>query len=201
MKFVLLPIAFICIAFAIQASHAQSATQTVNVLRMSIAPDPATSSDHPATQFTITFTNTSRATLSFSPGTTIFCATRPSKTSWVKLNLTDLRGKLHHRMDYLGDGPPYIGACAGRVELFIVTLRPHQSIALPLDLSKYVDLTDAKQFEMTRFPAGPYSLEAEFTNVWESPLQDKKTTWLGTVKSNTIQIQFASEFAAAYVEP
>jgi hypothetical protein len=84
--------------------------------------------------------------------------------------------------------------------VFIVTLRPHESISLPLDLGKYVDLTDAKQFEMNRFPAGTYSLEAEFTSVWESPLQDKKTTWLGTVKSNTIQIQFASEFAAAYVE-
>jgi hypothetical protein len=201
MKFVLLPIAFICIAFAIQASHAQSATQTVNVLRMSIAPDPATSSDHPATQFTITFTNASQRTLSFAPGTTIHCGIRPSKTTWVKLNLTDPKGKLHRRMDYLGDGPPYVGTCAGRVEVFIVTLRPHESISLPLDLGKYVDLTDAKQFEMTRFPAGTYSLEAEFTSVWESPLQDKKTTWLGTVKSNTIQIQFASEFAAAYVEP
>lgn len=201
MKFVLLPTAIFCLVFATRASHAQPDAQSVDALRMDIAPAPAPSSTHQATQFTITFTNTSRSTLSFAPGTTVHCGVRPSKTSNVALNLTDQKGKLHRNMPYLGDGPPYTGGCGGQIEMFIMTLRPYESIALPLDLSKYVDLTDAKQFEMSRFPAGTYSVEAEFKSVWYSPQQDKKTTWLGSLKSNTIQIQFGSEFAAAYVEP
>jgi hypothetical protein len=167
-----------------------------NGIQMSIAPDQTISAGQQLTQLTVTFTNTSRGTLSFAPGTTILCGRRPSKTSQIRLNLTGPDGKLHHHMPYLGDGPPYVGACAGRIDAFIVQLHAHESISLPLDLSKYFDFADSKQYDTGRFPAGTYSVEAEFAGVSDLKGHPEKITWAGTLKSNPIEIQFNSEFSS-----
>ncbi len=97
---------------------------------MSIAPVQTQPADPQAIRFTITFTNTGDAVLRFAPGTTLDCGRRPSLTSLVVLNLTDPKGKLHRDMMYAGDGPPYIGACAGRIDPFVVVLQAHESISL-----------------------------------------------------------------------
>jgi hypothetical protein len=98
-------------------------------------------------------------------------------------------------MPYLGDGPPYIGYCGGRIDPFVVVLHGHESISLPLDISKYFDLKNHKQYEMARFSAGTYMVEATLTGA-SQPIQDGKSTWSGTVESNIIQIQFNSDFSA-----
>lgn len=72
----------------------------------------------------------------------------------MKLNLTDGRGKRHRHLPYGGDGPPYQGGCAGQIELYVVVLHRGESLSLPLDIGKYVDLSDSKQYEGARFPAG-----------------------------------------------
>jgi hypothetical protein len=178
------------------AAPQNPAAPPVNGLQMSIAPVQTQPADPQAIHFTITFTNTSDAVLTFAPGTTLDCGRRPSMTSLVVLNLTDPKGKLHHNMMYAGDGPPYIGFCAGRIDPFVVVLHAHESISLPLDISKYFDLKNSKQYEMARFSAGAYLVEAAFTSS-DQPIRQAKSWWAGTVKSNVIQIQFNSDFAAA----
>jgi hypothetical protein len=200
MRTLLVALLLASVIVASQESGNSLAGATKHPLLMSIAPSDSLTAGRQITQLTVTFTNISARVVTFTPGATEFCGTRPSKTSWVKLNLTGPNGKLY-RMDYKGDGPPFSGSCAGKIEPFIVNLRPHESIAIPLDTGKYVDLTDAKQYEHSRFPSGFYSVQAEFNSVWYSPQQDKKTTWEGTLKSNTLQIQFDSEFAATYIDP
>jgi hypothetical protein len=179
----------------LSSSHGKADAQPVNGLQMSITPAQQPSATEQATQFAITFTNTTKADLTFAPGTLIFCGVAPSKTSAVLLNLTDPKGKLHRNMGYLGDGPPYVGGCGGRIDLFIVTLRPHESVALPLDISKYFDLKNLKQYEGARFPAGSYLVEAHFTSS-SDPIPNVKSHWFGTVKSNIVPVQFHSIFSA-----
>jgi hypothetical protein len=41
--------------------------------------------------------------------------------------------------------------CAGRIDFFEVTLNPGESITIPLDLTKYLDLSNSKQGDGT-FP-------------------------------------------------
>jgi hypothetical protein len=167
-----------------------------NGLQMSIAPAQTISTGQQLTQLTVTFTNTSRGTLSFAPGTTLLCGVRPSKTSQVRLNLTGPGGKVHHHMGYLGDGPPYVGSCGGRIDIFVVQLDAHESISLPLDLSKYFDFADSKQYESGRLAAGTYTVEAEFAAIAQPKHLPEKITWAGTLKSDAIQIQFNSEFSS-----
>jgi hypothetical protein len=168
-----------------------------NGLQMSVSPTPPPpSAGRQLTQLTVTFTNLTGHELSFAPGTTIHCGMRPSKTSSVRLNLTGPDGKVHHHMPYLGDGPPYLAACGGRMDLFVVLLHAHESIALPLDLSKYFDFKDSKQYDGARLPGGMYAVEAEFSGVANPKAQPEKITWAGTLKSNPIQIRFNSEFAS-----
>jgi hypothetical protein len=166
---------------------------------MSIAPDEATSGPDKAMHFNVTFRNLRSDDLTFVPGTLVLCGMAPSKTSAVKLNLTDAQGKRHRHLPYLGDGPPYQGGCGGWVELFIVVLHPGESVSLPLNVGKYVDLSDSKQYDAARFPAGNYSLEAELaTAPSDVPKRMLKTTnvWVGKASSNTVQLQFNSEFSA-----
>jgi hypothetical protein len=74
-----------------------------------------------------------------------------------------------------------------------------ESLSLPLDIGKYVDLSDSKQYAGARFPAGNYSLQAELPTETSDILKSMlKTTnvWMGRAISNTVQTQFASEFLA-----
>jgi hypothetical protein len=167
-----------------------------NGLQMSIGPTQPPAAGQQLTQLTVTFNNMTRHELSFAPGTTIRCGGSVSKTSQVRLNLTGPRGKVHHHMPYLGDGPPYLAACAGRIDAFVVLLHAHESIALPLDLSKYFDFADSKQYDGARLPAGVYSVEAEFAGIADLKGHPEKITWAGTLKSNPLPIQFNSEFAS-----
>jgi hypothetical protein len=167
-------------------------------LRMSISHDETASGPGKAMHFQVTFNNLTNKDLVFIPGTLIFCGTTPSKTSMVRLNLTDGHGKQHRHLPYLGDGPPYQGACGGQIELYVVGLHGGESITLPLDISKYVDLSDSKQYVGARFPAGDYSLQAELSTEPSEITPDLRTrnVWTGKIISNNVPVQFASEFFA-----
>src|SRR5262249_10145 len=143
----------------------------------------------------VRFANATQGDLSFVTGTTFDCGRLASKTSAVVLNVIGPNGKVHHHMPYEGDGPPYIGFCAGRIGPFAVTLHARESASLPLEISSYFDLADSKQYDMAPLPAGDYSVEAEFT-AERLAYPNLRTNWAGTIKSNTIQIHFNSEFAA-----
>ena len=175
----------VCIAVAAKPTHQQGGSEPRNGLGISIAPDEAVSGPDKAMHFKVTFSNLGSEDLTFIPGTLALCGMTPSKTSAVKLNLTGPQGKKHRHLPYLGDGPTYQAACLGQIEPFVVVLHRGESLSLPLDIGKYVDLTDAKQYVSARFPAGKYSLQAELT-----------TVWTGTDSSNLVQVQFASEFSA-----
>lgn len=188
-----------CIVAAAKATHQQTEIESRNGLGMSIAHDEAASGPYQAMHFKVTFTNLTTEDLTLIPGTLVDCGTAPSKTSAVKLNLTGPEGKQHRHLPYLGDGPPYQGACAGRIELYAVVLHRGESLSLPLDIGKYVDLSDSKQYDSARFAAGKYSLQAELTmELSDTQKSTLKMTnvWTGRAVSNTVQVQFASEFSA-----
>jgi hypothetical protein len=188
-----------CLAVVGNATHQQTGIEPGNRLGMSIAPDEAASSPDKAMHFNVTFKNLRTEDLTFIPGTLIACGMTPSKTSAVKLNLTGPQGKQHRHLPYLGDGPPYRFACAGQIEFYVVVLHGGESITLPLDIGKYVDLSDSEQYAAARFPAGKYSLQAELTTLpSEVPTSLLKTrnAWMGTTNTNIVQVQFASEFLA-----
>jgi hypothetical protein len=185
------------IVITAKATH-QAGTESANGLRMSLAHDEdASGGPGKPMDFTVTFSNTKREDVTFIPGMLVDCGRAPSKTSLVTLTLTDSRGKRHRHLPYLGgDGPPYQGACAGILTLFLVVLHPGESLSLPLDIDKYLDLSDSTQYEEARFPAGKYSLQAELR---EMPSQSNVATtkhWVGTVSSNILEVGFDSEFAA-----
>ena len=180
-----------CIVVAAKATHQQTEIESGNGLGMSIAHDEAASGPYQAMHFKVTFTNLTSEDLTLIPGTLVDCGRAPSKTSLVELNLTDAQGKRHRHLPYLGDGPPYQAGCAGRIEPYVVVLHRGESLSLPLDIGKYVDLSDSKQYDGARFPAGNYSLQAELTRTLKM-----KNIWVGRATSNTVQVQFTSEFSA-----
>lgn len=190
MKVLLLVWMAACIVAAAKATHQQTEIESGNGLGMSIAHDEAASGPYQVMHFKVTFTNLTSEDLTLIPGTLVDCGSAPSKTSFVKLNLTDAQGKHHRYLPYLGDGPFYQGGCAGRIELYVVVLHRGESLSLPLDIAKYVDLSDSKQYDGARFAAGNYSLQAELNRTL-------KTTniWVGRATSNTVQVQFVSEFS------
>jgi hypothetical protein len=198
MKAWLLAGAVACIVITAKATQ-RAGTESANGLRMSLAHDEGASGPDKAMHFTVTFSNLRSEDLTFSPGTLVLCGGTPSKTSAVKLNLTDTQGKQHRHLPYLGDGPPYQFACGGQIGLYVVVLHRGESLSLPLDIGKYVDLSDSKQYAGARFPAGNYSLQAELptetSDILKSMLKTKNV-WMGRAISNTVQTQFASEFLA-----
>jgi hypothetical protein len=187
-----------CIVITAKATQ-QAGTESANGLRMSLAHDEGASGPDEAMHFTVTFSNLRSEDLTFSPGTLVLCGGSPSKTSAVKLNLTDTQGKQHRHLPYLADGPPYQSGCAGQIELYVVVLHRGESLSLALDISKYVDLSDSEQYAGARFPAGNYSLQAELPtetfDILKSILKTKNV-WMGRAISNNVQTQFASEFLA-----
>jgi len=188
-----------CLAVVGNATHQQTGIEPGNGLGMSIAPDEAATGPDKAIHFKVTFSNLRSEDLTFIPGTLIACGMTPSKTSAVKLNLTGPQGKQHRHLPYLGDGPPYHFVCVGQIEFYVVILHGGESVSLPLDIGKYVDLSDSKQYDGARFPAGKYSLQAELTTerseIPKSMLKTKNV-WVGRATSNIVQVQFASEFLA-----
>jgi hypothetical protein len=187
-----------CAVVAAEATHHQTEIDSSNGLGMSIAHDEAASGPAKAMHFKVTFRNLKGEDLTFIPGTLVFCGVTPSRTSLVKLNLTDGHGKQHRHLPYLGEGPPYQGGCGGQIELYVVILHRGESLSLPLDIGKYVDLSDSKQYDGARFSAGNYSLQAELTTEPSEIPQTLKTKniWTGRITSNSVQVQFASEFSA-----
>ena len=189
----------VCIAVAAKATHQQSGIEPGNGLGILIAPDEAASGADKAMHFKVTFSNLRGEDLTIIPGTLVDCGTTPSKTSAIKLNLRGPQGKQHRHLPYLGDGPPYQAGCAGHIEPYVVVLHRGESLSLPLDIGKYVDLSDSKQYDGARFAGGKYSLQAELTmelsDIQKSTLK-AKNVWTGKAVSNTVQVQFASEFSA-----
>ena len=146
-----------------------------------------------AMQFTVTFSNLTTEDMSVSPGTLIDCGRNPAKTNAIHLNLTDSAGNPHQRLPYLGDGPPYQGGCcAGQIIPFVAVLHAGESSSLPLDIGKYLDLSDSKQYNQARFPAGTYSLQLELTVVPSQSHAGPVKAWAGRVSSNIIKIHFDS---------
>jgi len=80
-----------CIVITANATQ-QAGSESANGLRMSLGHDERTSGPDKAMRFTVTFSNLRSEDLTFSPGTLVLCGWTPSKTSAVKLNLTDALG-------------------------------------------------------------------------------------------------------------
>jgi hypothetical protein len=62
-----------------------------------------------------------------------------------------------------------------------------------LDLAKYLDLSNFKQYDQAHFHAGTYSLQMELKG-WAMRSVDGRPTpqgvWVGTVTSNILQVHF-----------
>ena len=149
--------------------------------------------------FTVTFSNLKRKYVTLNLG--VFdCGSPPSKTSGITLNLTDSRGNRHRHLPYMGemgDGPPYRGGVAGGIMTpFVAVLHPGQSFSFPLDIGKYFDLSDSKQYQLARFPSGKYSLQAELRYMPPESGVPRIKDWTGAASSNILEVHFESEFAA-----
>jgi hypothetical protein len=186
-----------CVWMALQVGH-PAPSAVVNGLQMSVSHDDAAPEPDKTLQVTVTFRNTSPQEIIITPGTTYNCGHEGSKTQFVKMNLTDASGVPHRHLEFLGSGPRYEGACAGRIDSFEVTLKSGEAITLPLDLAKYFDLSNSKQYDQAHFHAGTYSLQLELKGPMRSV--DGRSTpqgvWVGTVTSNILQVHFDKEFAA-----
>ena len=194
----LLSILVIVSAVMVAATRPQTEIRSSERLRMYVSHDETASGPAKAMHFRVMFNNLTKEDLTFIPGTLIDCGITPSKTSLVKLNLTEAHGKQHRHLPYLGDGPPYQGFCGGQIEFYVVVLHGGESITLPLDISKYVDLSDSKQYVGARFPAGNYSLQAELSTESSEITPDlrERNVWAGRIISNNVPAQFPSEFLA-----
>jgi hypothetical protein len=185
-----------CIVIATKATQ-QAGTESANGMRMSLAHDEDAAGPDKAMHFTLTFSNLKSKDPTFIPGMLADCGRATSQTSSIKLNLTDSRGNRHRHLPYLGDGPPYQGgACSNGGTPFVAVLHPGESISLPLDIGKYLDLSDSKRYQLARFPAGKYSLQVEFRQILSESNAATIKYWAGTVTSNVLEVQFESEFAA-----
>lgn len=180
-------------------AHPQTVTEptAVNGLRMSIAHDVTAIGSDKDMHFTVTFTNLTSEDLSVTPGTLVNCGAKPSKTSAVRLNLTDAKGVAHKRLPYQGSSPPYVGGCAGKIELFTAVLHRGESVLLPVYLGEYFDLSNSKEYKQKRFPAGAYILQMELTVV-SPPTVGAAKAWTGKVTSDAVAVRFDSEFAGPF---
>jgi hypothetical protein len=146
---------------------------------MLISSDENSVSRNTATHFRVEFRNVGQRDITITPGTLHLCDGQRAETGAIKLNLVDPQGRPHRHLPFLGDGPPYSPGCGGQMTSFTVPLPPGVSLSIPLDLGKYVDLSDSKDYEGKHLSAGTYSLQAEL------PAEN-------TV-SNTIQVRFDTE--------
>jgi hypothetical protein len=190
------------LACALMAAKGRQPSAVVNGLQMSVSHNDAALGSGKALQFAVKFCNTLSQKMTFAPGTTYICGYEGSKTDRVEVNLTEASGAPHRHLGFLGSGPRYQGlwACGGRIDFLEVTLNPGESITLPLDLTKYLDLSNSKQYAQAHFPAGTYTLQMELSGP-EIQYDDGRPTppgvWAGTVTSNILQVHFDKGFAAA----
>jgi hypothetical protein len=194
MKALLLAGAIAVIVITAKATQ-QAGTESANGLQMSLAHDEAASGPDQAMHFTVTFSNLEDHDVTFAPGM-LNCLKPPSKTSLIRLNLTDDRDRRHRHLPYLGDGPPYQATVCGRMIPFVAVLHPGESLSLPLDIGKYLDLADSKGYADAKFPAGKYSLQAELRYLPPASVVQRTGDWTGTISSNIVEVHFESEFAA-----
>jgi hypothetical protein len=173
----------------------QTGTESANGLQMSLAHDETASGSDSALHFTVTFSNSEDHDVTFAPGI-LNCLKPPSKTSAIELNLTDDLGKRHRHLPYLGDGPPYQAMACGNMKAFVAVLHHGESLSLPLDIGKYLDLADSKGYADAKFPAGEYSLQAELRCMPSESSVPGTTHRTLTVSSNIVEVYFESEFAA-----
>ena len=138
---------------------------TVRGLRMSISPDLTVDAKSRAKHLVVEFRNVGDIDISFQAGSLVRCNHERGETDMIKLNLVDSTGKAHRHLPFLGDGPPYAGGCGGQITPFNVTLPPRVAIVIPLDLGKYFDWSDSKEYEGSHIPPGKYSLQAELTQI------------------------------------
>jgi hypothetical protein len=187
---------------ALLAANGRQPSAVVNGLQMSVSHDDDALGSDKALRFAVKFYNTLSQKMTFAPGTTYSCGQEGSKTDRIRVTLTEASGAPHRHLTFLGSGPPYQGlwACGGRIDFFEVTLNPGEFITLPLDLTKYLDLSNSKQYAQAHFPAGTYTLQMELSGP-EIQYDDGRPTppgvGVGTVTSNILQIHFDKEFAAA----
>ena len=189
------------LAYALMAARITQPAPSVvvNGLQMSVSHEDAAPGSEKALQFTVKVLNTNSQEILITPGTTYNCGHEGSKTDLIKINLTDASGVPHRHLEFLGSGPPYPLFCAGRIDFFEVTLKPGESVTLPLDLTKYLDLSNSKQYEQAHFHAGTYSLQMELTGPPIRYVDGRPTpqgVWVGTVTSDILQVYFDQEFAA-----
>jgi hypothetical protein len=158
-------LATVALGYALMAAKITQPAPSVvvNGLQMSVSHDDAAPGSKKALQFSVKVLNTISQEIVITPGTTYNCGHEGSKTDLIKINLTDAPGVSHRHLEFLGSGPPYPFGCGGRIDFFEVTLKPGESVTLPLDLTKYLDLSNSKQYEQAHFHAGTYSLQMELT--------------------------------------
>jgi hypothetical protein len=188
-----------CVLMAAKARQPAPST-VVNGLQMSISHDDAAQGSDKALQFTVMFRNMILQGMTITPGTTFNCGHEGSKTDRVRINLTEDSGVPHRHLGFVGTGPPYPAGCAGQIDFFEVHLKPGKSITLPLDLTKYLDISNSKQYVQAHFPAGTYALQVELmgpTIRYEDGRPAPPGVWVGTVTSNVLQVYFDKEFAAS----
>jgi hypothetical protein len=171
----------------------QSWGEAVNGLQMSISRDEDATGPNRAMHLKVEFRNVSNELMTILLGTR--CGPVGGDTSEITLNLLDSEG-IRHRLPFLGDGPPYPAGCLGEMTFLIVPLPRGASLSLPLDLGKYLDLSDPKNYVGTRFHAGTYSLQAQLTEGPPSGPPSPRWSWSGTVTSNRLQVTFDAEFVA-----
>jgi hypothetical protein len=142
----------------------QPSRPAVNDVQLLLLPNHLADTRPGERVFTLEFRNISERDVTFRPGTLRRCGGQRGETDAVRLNLVDSNGQKHRHLEFLGDGPPYSGGCAGQTTPYVVTLPPGASLLLSLDLGKYFDWSDSKQYEMDRLPPGTYSLQAELVD-------------------------------------
>lgn len=199
-------VALLCFAFApltsgqVLRSANEKGRETrgvsVNDLQMSISHGAAAAHRGRGMQLVITFRNLGSREMRVLLGGG--CGPKAvGKTSAVELNLTGLAGRVHMNLPFRGDGPPYQESCGGGMALFAVLLRPGASKSFQLDLGKYLDLSDSKEYKEVRFPAGIYLFQAELTlEAWHYSFWRSSGVkgWTGAITSNTLRVHFDKEF-------
>jgi len=147
----------------------QSSRPAVNDLQLLLLPSHVVEMQQGEKVFTLEFRNISKRDVTFRPGTLRRCGGQRGDTDAVTLTLVESNGQQHRHLEFLGDGPPYSGGCGGQLTPYVVTLSPGASLLLPLDLGKYFDWSDSKQFKMDRLRPGKYTMQAELEGP-DSPL-------------------------------
>lgn len=189
-----------CALMAAEAREpAPASSAVVNGLQMSISHDDAAQGSVKALQFVVMFRNITSKEMTITPGTTYNCGHEGSNTDQVRITLTEASGVPHRHLMFLGSGPPYAAGCTGQIDFFEVRLKPGESIMLPLDLTKYLDISNSRRYVQAHFPAGAYSLQMELTGpviLYADGRATPPGVWVGTVTSNVLQVHFDKEFAA-----